>query len=105
MRSHKHLGIEFEVWNGQQIWFWKISDPSRDGGSVGFAGTESAAVLQARALIEEIAGRRPPVSATQFGIDDAEIPMFLRSDVIVLAAIGWSLSLTKLERYLHNISG
>jgi hypothetical protein len=75
--SKNHLGIGFEVWDGQQTWFWLISNPHREGGTIGAALTESEAVLQARSSIEELAD--------------------------TTALNDWERSLGNLERYLASI--
>ncbi|MGA6974256.1 MAG: hypothetical protein WBY93_21690 [Candidatus Binatus sp.] len=74
--SKHHMGIGFEVWDGQRTWFWFVSDPHREGGTIGAAPTELEAVREARSSIEE------------------------RSDSIILS--GWERTLGNLERYLAS---
>jgi hypothetical protein len=71
MRSRSHLGIAFEIWQGDQSWFWLVVEPERNRGAIGVSPTEAEAVRDACASIEE----RSP-------------------------ATGWNCSLTELERYL-----
>jgi hypothetical protein len=75
--SKHHLGVGFEVWDGQQSWFWLVGNPYREGGTIGAAATESEAVREARLSIEEI------------------------SDSIALS--DWECSLANLERYLASV--
>lgn len=85
MSSSRHyLGIDFEVWDGQQTWFWFVIHPHRDGGAIGAAVSEIEAVRDACLSIEAmmvacemIAARCGPMTAD-----------------------GWEVSLAKLERYL-----
>ena len=72
-----YLGIDFEVWDGQQSWFWFVIDPHRDGGAIGAAVSETAAVRDACLSIDEMMAHCQPPSA-----------------------IGWEISLANLERYL-----
>jgi hypothetical protein len=74
--SKHHLGIGFEVWNAQQSWFWFVANTNRNG-VIGAAASESEAVREARASIEEIANSN------------------LRP--------GWECSLGKLARYLATV--
>ena len=95
-----HLGTRFEIWTGQQSWFWRFSDPSRAGGSIGAAATETDAVREACLAIEEMHA------------DRAEHPMGWEAKVLSKKAlkefestvIGWNLSLTRLENYLAHIN-
>ena len=52
-----HLGTGFEVWTGQQSWFWFVDNPRRNGGTVGAAANEAEAVRQARLSIEEMSAQ------------------------------------------------
>ena len=72
-----YLGTSFEVWDGQQTWFWFVIDPHRDGGAIGAAASETGAVRDACMAIEEMSVHSEP-----------------------LTAIGWEVSLANLERYL-----
>ena len=79
MNSTRHyLGIDFEVWDGQQTWFWFVIDPHRDGGAIGAASSETEAVRDACLSI------------------DAMLPERCES----FCAVDWEISLAKLERYL-----
>ena len=51
--SKHHLGVGFEVWNAQETWFWLVANTNRNG-VIGAAATESDAMREARASIEEI---------------------------------------------------
>ncbi len=74
--SKHHLGIGFEVWNAQQSWFWFVANTSRNG-MIGAAATESDAVREAHASIEEISNSN------------------MRA--------GWECSLGKLAKYLASV--
>jgi hypothetical protein len=73
-----YLGIDFEVWDGQQTWFWFVIDPHREGGAIGAAASETSAVCAACLAIDEMIGTR----------------------IDTLTAIDWEVSLANLERYL-----
>ncbi len=53
-----HLGASFEVWDGQQTWFWFVIDPHRDGGAIGAAASETEAVRDACLSIDGIMSAR-----------------------------------------------
>ena len=96
-----HLGTRFEIWTGQRSWFWRFSHPSRGGGSIGAAATETDAVREACLAIEEMhAGRatRPmgweaKVKCSTEALREFEAVM-----------MGWNLSLTRLQNYLAHIN-
>jgi hypothetical protein len=96
-----HLGTRFEIWTGQQSWFWRFSDPSRAAGSIGAAATETDAIREACLAIEEMhAGRatRPPGR-------DVEVQSSMKArKEFEFAMIVWDLSLTRLENYLAHIN-
>jgi hypothetical protein len=78
MSEMRHYqGIDFEVWEGQQTWFWLVVDPQGEGGAIGAAANQLEAVRDACWSIEEMS-------------------MHCGS----LSAIGWEISLANLERYL-----
>jgi hypothetical protein len=54
MSSRTHLGIRFDVWNGQRAWFWLIVNARGDGAVIGAAAKEADAVREARSSIEEM---------------------------------------------------
>ena len=62
MRSHSHLGIGFELWSNQRVWFWSLVNPCGNGGAIGAATTETEAVCEARAVIEELLASREVAS-------------------------------------------
>jgi hypothetical protein len=78
-----YSGIIFEIWEGQQTWFWFVLDPHREGGAIGAAASENDAVRDACFSIDEMlyARREPPM------------------------AVDWEISLANLERYLANVCG
>lgn len=79
MSSLRHYqGIDFEVWDGQQTWFWFVLDPHREAGTIGAAASENDALRDACLSIDELRYARPEN----------------------LTAAGWEISLAKLERYL-----
>jgi hypothetical protein len=96
-----HLGTRFEIWTGQQSWFWRISDPGRAAGSIGAAATETDAVREACRAIEEIhAGR----AMRPMGRDAEAQRSTKAAKEFESAMIVWDLSLTRLENYLARIS-
>ncbi len=88
MHARSYQGATFEVWNGNESWFWMVLDPRRNGGVIGAAATEDAADCDARAAIDEIRARARRRRA-------ASIPR----DIAV-----WRFSLARLERYLAGIT-
>jgi hypothetical protein len=55
MHSSSHLEIGFKVWEDHhQCWFWLVTGPHSNGGSVGAAATEVEAIRDARSLIEDL---------------------------------------------------
>ena len=72
-----YQGIDFEVWDGQQTWFWMVLDPHCEGGAIGAAANETEAVRDACLSIDEMSSRCEPLNA-----------------------FSWEVSLAKLERYL-----
>jgi len=95
-----HLGTRFEVWTGQQSWFWRFSDPGRAGGSIGAAATETDAVREACLAIEEMHNGRAtrPICWEP----EAKLPKEALGE-FESVRIGWNLSLTRLENYLAHI--
>jgi hypothetical protein len=57
MHTDNYLGVRFEVWNGRNRWFWRISDPGCFRAAVGVAANRAEAIGDARLSIEEIAAR------------------------------------------------
>jgi hypothetical protein len=95
-----HLGTHFEIWTGQRSWFWRFSDPSRGGGSIGAAATEIDAVREACLAIEEMHDGRAMHPMWEAKVKPPmEALMEFES-----AMIGWNLSLTRLENYLARIN-
>ena len=74
--SKHHLGVGYDVWNTQETWFWFVANTNRNG-VIGAAATESDAIREARASIEELSDSK------------------LRP--------GWECSLGKLARYLASV--
>jgi hypothetical protein len=96
-----HLGTRFEIWTGQQSWFWRISDPGSAGGSIGAAATETDAVREACLAIEEMhAGR----AMRPIGWDAQVYPSMKAIKEFESAMMVWDLSLTRLENYLAHIN-
>ena len=95
-----HLGTRFEIWTGQQSWFWRFSDPSRAGGSIGAAATEIDAVREACLAIEEMhaGGAVAPMGW------EAKVPSMKVLKEFESAVVAWNLSLTRLENYLAHLS-
>ena len=85
MAEMRHYqGINFEVWDGQQTWFWLVIDPHRDGGAIGAASSEIEAVRDACLSIEAI-------------MADS---LMMTTRCAPMTAAGWEVTLAKLERYL-----
>jgi hypothetical protein len=79
MNNLRHYqGIDFEVWDGQQTWFWFVTDPRCDGGAIGAAASETEAVRDACLSIDAM--------------------MSARCESI--CGFDWEISLANLERYL-----
>jgi hypothetical protein len=103
MTMRTHLGTRFEIWTGQQSWFWRFSDPSRAAGSIGAAASEADAVRDARFAIEEMFAARPrPTRAT--GREARMRASIATPGAFEAAMIGWNLSLTRLENYLAQVN-
>ncbi len=84
MNSHNYLGRTFEVWNGQRSWFWMLTEPGRDGGTVGAAASRADAIRAACRSIEEA----------------AEAPLPPASETIVDAFLEWERKLASLARHI-----
>lgn len=48
-----HQGVSFDLWTGDQSWFWKLDDR----GAIGAALSQPQAVLEACMAIDEFLGR------------------------------------------------
>jgi hypothetical protein len=84
MSNLRHYqGIDFEVWDGQQTWFWFVTDPCCDGGAIGAAASETEAVRDACLSIDAM--------------------MSARCEPI--CALDWEVTLASLERYLAQCCG
>ena|SRR5215469_8296590 len=94
-----HLGTRFEIWTGQQSWFWRFSDPGRGGGSIGVAATETDAVREACLAIEEMQDSRV---THPIWMEPGAKPSLRALKESVMN--GWNLSLTRLENYLAHIN-
>ena len=81
-----YLGTDFEIWSGQQSWFWRFSDRNR--GSVGAAPSEADAVREACRAIEE----------------STEASPFRELKSFEAALLGWEFTLSRLERYLPQVN-
>jgi hypothetical protein len=64
MHSRSHLGIGFELWSNQRVWFWSVVNPRGNGGAIGAATTEAEAMREACAAIEELSALRRWSSAS-----------------------------------------
>ncbi len=64
MRSHRHMGLGYEVWNGHGSWYWHVVYPPPMGGTIGAAGNEAEAIREARWAIEEAHWRCETESGT-----------------------------------------
>jgi hypothetical protein len=103
-RRRHHLNADFEVWTGQWIWFWRVVSPHRDGGTIGAAATEAAAILEACISIEERSAPSSTSPATERVVaESSAMPPFYRSRP--LAALAWEGSLASLQRYLTGLRG
>ena len=81
-----YLGTDFEIWTGQQTWFWRFS--ARNRGSVGAAASEADAVREACRAIEESAGSFPLKEWKSFES----------------ALLSWECALNQLEHYLPQVN-
>jgi hypothetical protein len=81
-----YLGTDFDIWTGQQSWFWRFSN--RNHGSVGAAASESDAVREACRAIEESTGASP----------------FRELKSFEAALLGWEFMLSRLEHYLPQVN-
>jgi len=96
VRNDTHMGVRFQVWNGQQGWLWYVVGPDRKGGAIGVAANEMEALREARWSIEELA-TRPGTDAVSFLTDSSasapdEAPLKV-----------WNELLAKLNRYLSQV--
>ena len=98
-----HLGTRFEIWTGQQSWFWRFSNESRCGGSIGAAATETDAVRDACLAIEEMIGGRTGTTRPMGQDAKVRLPIDAPSEFHA-TMIGWNLSLTRLENYLAQVN-
>lgn len=64
MHSRSHLGIGFELWSNQRVWFWSVINSRGNGGAIGAAITEAEAVREACTAIEELSALRRRRSAS-----------------------------------------
>ena len=84
-----YAGIIFEVWEGQPSWFWFVVDPQCDGGAIGVAASETAAVRDACASIDDMLADEMTAAGTP--ACSFAHPMTARC---------WEIALANLERYL-----
>jgi len=77
-----YAGIIFEIWEGQQSWFWFVIDPHHDGGAIGAAAGETAAVRDACSSIDAMLANLNPPTMTEHC---------------------WEASLANLERYMNCV--
>lgn len=89
--ARSYLGARFEVWNGQQSWFWMVADPTRDGGAIGAAASESDAICDALLSIEE---RQPRNRRGTAASRNSAVNIFARGLRL------WETSLRNLELHL-----
>jgi hypothetical protein len=64
MHSRSHLGVGFELWRNQRVWFWSVINPRGNGSAIGAAITEAEAVCEACTAIEELSALRRRSSAS-----------------------------------------
>jgi hypothetical protein len=53
IKSRRHHGVNFAIWEVRGAWFWFFIDPSGQGGSIGASANEAQAIRDARFSIEE----------------------------------------------------
>lgn len=92
MHSRSHLGIGFELWSNQRVWFWSVVNLRGNGGAIGVAITEAEAVREACTTIEELSALRTPAK----GMFQSASP---RSNSTILAASGWQGLVGNFRRY------
>lgn len=96
MRHIHYLGTDFEVWTGERIWFWRLSE----GDAIGVTATEAAAVSEACASIEEHRSKRKELSTTSRRC--AATAQSCQSGSMTIH--GWESLLANFEMYLSCIS-
>jgi hypothetical protein len=102
--SRSHMGIGFELWNGQRTWFWYVVYPRRNGGAIGVAANEADAIREARSSIEEMLARhRAGAAASPVIGKTAAASAIEEANPIKFAANGWNESLAKLDCYLIQV--
>src|SRR5262245_18886726 len=97
------LGTRYEIWTGQQSWFWRFSQPNRAAGSIGAAASEADAVRDACFAIEEMFAARSR-TARSICREAKMICSIASPGASEAAIIGWNLSLTTLEKYLARLN-
>jgi hypothetical protein len=100
MHSRSHLGIGFELWSNQRVWFWSVVNPHGNSGTIGAATTEAEAVREACTAIEELSAlhRRRSASAVHARQRHRSVAS-PRSNSIILAASGWQGLVSNFRRY------
>ena len=108
----RHLGIDFEVWKAQDIWYWLVARPGLNRGATGAAATEVSAMRDAHWSIEEMTASpkemtalredmtaRPPESLPA-GSGEKRQSIFRRPAAITENAECWETMLANLQQYL-----
>jgi hypothetical protein len=92
-----HLGIGYEVWNGQNSWFWLVISPYQNAGAIGAASSQNQAAGDACMAIEEMTAwpyPKPPATTSLGGMQ------FQSSNAMIQARIQWEATLSRLQHYL-----
>jgi hypothetical protein len=96
------MDISFEVWTGQESWFWYVVNPKRNGGMIGAAASEMEAIREARSAIAEMSTRRTARTGTP-SIDGVFAAAVGESRLDQFAAMAWNEVLAKLDSYLSQV--
>jgi hypothetical protein len=100
MRNTKfHLGMVYDVWDGEKAWYWLVISPHRNAGAIGVAASHDEAARDARLSIEEITSGRCPQPATP---TCGNGPAFQSYDAIVCSKVRWEAALAQLQGYLSH---
>jgi hypothetical protein len=102
MHSRSHLGIGFELWSNQRVWFWSVVNPPGNGGAIGAATTEAEAVREACTVIEELSVQRRFASQSRPPKAPFSPPLIRQIRLPWLWAIGrrWSATPSDIQFFL-----
>jgi hypothetical protein len=99
--TNYHLGIGYEVWYGQNSWFWLVISPYQNAGTIGAAVSQDQAACDACLTIEEMTAWPYPQPCSTAC---AEGQRLQSSNVMIQAKIQWEDTLTRLQHYLSCVT-